>query len=125
MNFRLPEWVGLPLLPPRPPLLLRNYARAAGGAWLGAGPEGVRHTDGAGDPDGRRDDAEARPTDCAARAPGCARDPLAGAETAASDEAHAAAAANDANGNAPAGASPTSTAAHAAASLPRMPIAQA
>src|SRR5216684_1917974 len=60
-----------------PTLLPRNYARAAGGAWLGAGPEGVRQTDGARDPSGRRDDAEARPTDCAAIAPGCARDPLA------------------------------------------------
>jgi hypothetical protein len=122
MKFSLAEMGGTAALAAAPTLLSRNYARAAGGAWLGAGPEGVRQTDGARDPSGRRDDAETRPTDRAAIAPGWARDPLAGAETAASGEAHAAAAANDANGNAPAGASPTSTAAHAAANLPRMPI---
>src|SRR5260370_27845016 len=94
-----------------PTLLPRNYARAAGGAWLGAGPEGVRQTDGARDPSGRREDPEARPTDCAAIAPGCTRDPLACAETPASDEAHAAAAANHPNRNAPARSRPTTTAA--------------
>src|SRR5258708_11270516 len=90
-----------------PTLLPRNYARAAGGAWLGAGPEGVRQTDGARDPSRRRDDAEARPTDCAPIAPACARDPPAGAETAASDQAHPATAANDANGHPPARATRT------------------
>src|SRR6185312_244107 len=92
--------------------------QAAGGAWLGAGPAGERKIDGArnaGAPAavrsigtllaGGRD--AARPANVSTRcAVGTART--------------AAAAANEASGNAPAGASPTSTAAHAAANLPRI-----
>src|SRR5256885_1728293 len=83
----------------------------AGGAWLGAGPEGggkfgargVRAAC-AGPPRRAGDEAEARWAGGAFSARGAAASTL-----------PAGAAAYDANGSAPAGDSPTSTAAHAAA----------
>src|SRR3954447_18957990 len=96
--------------------LRRTYA--AGGAWLGAGPDGERKIEGT-----RASTAlvAVRCDGAARRTPGCAsRRGEAGAWAAVSAETDAAAAAKDANGSAPAGASPTSTAAHAAAILPRI-----
>jgi serine/threonine-protein kinase len=98
----------------------RDYARAAGGAWLGAGADGSRQMLGARSPAGR---CAERPVLLSARAGSSERPPaaaLGAAWTVPSAVALAAAAANDANGSAPAGASPTSTAAHAAAILPRI-----
>jgi hypothetical protein len=93
-------------------------AQAAGGAWLGAGPDGERQT---------------RSSEALARRTGKSRDTLRisgaakGAARIDSREMRMVSpnflawhetAANEANGSAPAGDNPTSTAAHAAASLP-------
>src|SRR5581483_7481474 len=101
----------------------RNGGRndqSAGGAWLGAGPLGVRQTAGVHGPEGLGASARAAAT---ATACGLARRP---AETtvacaAASACVQLAAAAHEASGIAPAGERPTSTAAHAAARETRIP----
>src|SRR5689334_6979355 len=97
--------------------LKRAYA-AAGGAWLGAGPDGERKIEGT-----RASAALAAllRDGAARRTPGCASPRgEGGAWAAESAETEAAAAAKEAKGSAPAGESPTSTAAQAAAILPRI-----
>lgn len=89
---------------------------AAGGARLGAGPEGERKIEGTRASPGCDDPSRLADGDAAA----AARGTFTSARWAARSTDTAAAAANDANGSAPAGDIPTNTAAHAAASLPRI-----
>src|SRR5436305_13202230 len=95
-----------------------RWLQAAGGAWLGAGPAGER----------KIESTRTVSTRCARRStriPGeagrrTARDPKTSTRCPTESADVAAAAANEASGSAPAGESPTSTAAHAAAILPRI-----
>src|ERR1041384_319711 len=107
MRLALLEWVNCAA--PLP------FQARAGGAWLGAGPEGERKIEGtraspAFTDDSRGCEAFTSRGCCALTSTRCA---LCSTQT-------AAAAAYDANGSAPAGESPTSTAAHAAARPPRL-----
>src|SRR3954471_24326612 len=92
--------------------------QAAGGAWLGAGPAGERKIDGARTVSTRCARRSTRmPIETGWRA---VRERNTSTRCATESGEEATAAANEASGNAPAGESPTSTAAHAAAILPRI-----
>src|SRR6267143_2845748 len=92
--------------------------QATGGAWLGAGPAGERKIDSVRTVSTRCARRSTRKPWAAGRRAAWERYPSTRCEAASAETD--ATAANEARGNAPAGASPTSTAAHAAATLQRI-----